>query len=204
MRYIAPLLTVILLALAAPSAHAWAPPPTDDAARLAQYLPIARAAWGGSPCAGREVVHLQADAALTSEAPGLTGSSSGVLDGMAAPSTCEVWMAGSLDPLTFCQVLVHEVGHLAGLLHTPQAGDIMNGEGDIRWPACVRAVTPPLMVLAVQELRSELPAPRASWRIACSAAVRASARRCVARRGGVIRRYTVTRTAGAVSVTPAG
>jgi hypothetical protein len=201
-RFIAPLLTVILLALAAPSAHAWAPPPTDDAARLAQYLPIARAAWGGSPCAGREVVHLQSDAALMSQAPGLTGSSSGVLDGMAAPSTCEVWMSSGLSALTFCQVLVHEIGHLAGHLHNAASGDIMNGEGDIRWPACARAVTPPLTLLAMHELRSELPAPRASWRISCLPAARGSARRCVARRGDAIRRFTVTRLRGAVSVVP--
>ncbi|MEA2247469.1 MAG: hypothetical protein QOH46_1998 [Solirubrobacteraceae bacterium] len=147
------------------------------------------------------MVHLDADGALTSEAPALTGTPGGALDGMAAPSTCEVWMAGGLNALTFCTVLVHEIGHLAGRLHNATRGDIMNGEGDLTWAPCARAVTPPLAVLAMQELRSELPAPRAAWRIDCSLG-RASARRCVARRGGAIRRYTVTRVRGSVAVVP--
>jgi hypothetical protein len=112
-------------------------------------------------------------------------------------------MAGGLTPLTFCNVLVHEIGHLAGQLHSATAGDIMNGEGDLRWTPCVRAVTPPLTVVAVQELRSELPAPRAAWRIACSPG-RGSARKCVARRGTTVKRYVVSRVRGSVSVVAEG
>jgi hypothetical protein len=188
-RFIAPLLTLTIMWLAAPMAHAWTPPPTDDAARLAAYLPIARAAWTGSPCAGREVVHLQADAVLRAEAPGITGSAGSVLDGMAAPTICEVWLAGDLDPLTFCTVLVHEIGHLAGREHNAVAGDVLNGDGNLGWEPCRAAVTPP-PVLVAQEVRAELPAPQASWRVGCGPA-RGGARRCVARRGTLVRRYRV-------------
>jgi hypothetical protein len=69
------------------------------------------------------------------------------------------------------------------------AGDVMNGEGNLGWEPCRAAVTPPPALVA-QEVRSELPAPRASWRVACSPA-RRSARRCIARRGTAVRRYTV-------------
>jgi hypothetical protein len=175
--------------LAAPMAHAWTPPPADDAARLAAYLPLAQAAWSGSPCTGREVVHLKSDAALRTEASALTGTATSMFDGMAAPTTCEVWMAGDLDALTFCNVLVHEVGHLAGREHTATPGDVMNGNGDVSWQACREAVSPPPAVVAKQ-VRSALPAPRAAWKVACSAA-RGAARRCVARRGALVRRYTV-------------
>jgi hypothetical protein len=184
--------------LAAPMAHAWTPPPADDAARLAAYLPMAQAAWAGSPCAGREVVHLKADTALRAEAPLLTGLASGMLDGMAAPTTCEVWMAGDLDALTFCTVLVHEIGHLAGREHTAVPGDVMNGDGDAGHAPCRRAVTPPPAVVA-QEVRAALPAPRAAWRVACSWSGD-SARRCVARRGSVVRRYVVRPAQQGISV----
>jgi hypothetical protein len=203
MRRIAPLLTLITLwCVATPAAHAWTEPPADDDVRLALFLPIARAAWPGSPCAGREAVHIQADTLLRAEAPLVTGDGNSMLDGMAAPETCEIWMAGDLSALTFCSVLVHEFGHLAGREHTDTPGDVMNGEGDVDWEPCERAVTPPASVRMMQELRSVLPAPRSSWRVSCGAR-RGAERRCVARRGTRVRRYVVAQTHDAFTVASA-
>jgi hypothetical protein len=204
MRRIAPLLlTLIAVCVAVPAAHAWTPPPDDDAGRLTAFLPLARAAWPGSPCAGREVVHLAGDAALRSQSVALTGHSGDVLNGMAAPQTCEVWLATGMTARTFCTVLVHELGHLAGREHSATAGDVMNGEGDIDWPACDRAATPTITALVDDELRSLLPAPAAAWRITCGPK-HGSERRCVARRGERVRRFEVTQTRNSVSVARAG
>lgn len=117
------------------SAHA------DDGARLGWFEPIARAAWPGSPCAGREVVHLEADALLAAEAPyyGALAARYG-LNGLAQPSTCEVWLHSGMPPIQFCVTLTHEFGHLSGRGHTTIPGDVMNGEGDIQWTPCDLAV----------------------------------------------------------------
>ncbi|HEX2102611.1 MAG TPA: hypothetical protein VHF51_03105 [Solirubrobacteraceae bacterium] len=182
-----------------PAAHAWTAPPADDPGRVAAFLPIARAAWPGSPCAGREVVHLAGDAALRAQAPALTGHSGDVLNGMAAPQTCEVWLTSGMTARTFCTVLVHELGHLAGHEHSPTPGDIMNGEGDIDWPACDRATVPPVAATVHDQVRSVLPPPADGWRVRCRP-LRGGERRCVARRGNRVRRYHVIQTRDAVSV----
>jgi len=203
MRRIAPLLlTLTALCVAAPMAHAWTAPPDDDPGRLAAFLPMAHAAWPGSPCAGREVVHLAGDAALRAQSAALTGHTGDVLNGMAAPETCEIWLTSGMTARTFCTVLVHEFGHLAGREHTTVKGDIMNGEGDIDWAACERATVPPITVMLEEEVRSVLPAPAAAWRISCGPK-RGAERRCVARRGNRVRRYDVTQTRNSVSVSRA-
>ncbi len=199
MRRIAPLLlTLTVLCAVVPTAHAAAPVPPDDAGRLALFLPIARAAWPASPCAGREVVHLASDAVLDAQAPEVAGPG-GTLDGLAEPETCDVWMAGGLTARTFCTVLVHELGHLAGLEHTTVPGDVMNGAGDIDYAPCDGATAPSEDELLERDVRSVLPAPRAAWRIACTAP-RGTKRRCVARRGRAVRRYEVKETPDLVTV----
>ena len=200
MRRIAPRLALTLIAACAavPAAHAAAQGPSTDAARLQQFLPIARAAWPGSPCASREQVHLGADAALRAQAPALAGPGES-LNGMAEPDTCEVWLSSTMSARTFCTVLVHEFGHLAGRGHTTTPGDVMNGAGDSDWPACDRATEPPATDRVDDELRSILPAPRAAWRVTCGPK-RGSHRRCVARRGRSVRRYDVTETKTTVTV----
>jgi hypothetical protein len=197
-RRVAPLLLTLIAVCGAAPAHVFAQTPATDAVSLAQFLPIARAAWPGSPCAGRENVHLAGDVALRAEAPAIAGPGE-ALNGMAAPETCEVWLASAMSPRTFCTVLVHEFGHLAGLEHTTAPGDVMNGEGDIDWAPCDRATAPAPDAVLQDQLRSVLPAPRAAWRIRCGAK-HGIERRCVARRGRSIRRYDVTETRTAVTV----
>jgi hypothetical protein len=201
-RCTAPLLTLALLCVLAPAAHAWTEPPADDGARLAMFLPVARAAWPGSPCAGRETVFLHADAELRAEAPILTGNPHDALDGMASPSTCEAWLSSGLPAAKFCTVLVHELGHLAGRGHTDTPGDVMNGDGDVDYAPCDRLVTPPPGEEALAQIRAVLPAPRAAWRIACGARQGAE-RRCVARRGSSVRRYFVRQTSTSLTVAAA-
>jgi hypothetical protein len=199
MRFIAPLvLTLIAACAAVPATHALAQAPPADAARLAQFLPIARAAWPGSPCAGREAVHLSGDAALRAQAPAIAGPGE-ALNGMAEPATCEVWLSSTMTARTFCTVLVHELGHLAGREHTTAPGDVMNGAGDIDYAPCDRATEPPATEQVEDELRSVLPAPRAAWKVSCGAR-HGSERRCVARRGRSVRHYDVTETKTTVTV----
>ena len=199
MRRIAPLLLTLIAACGAvPVSHALGQSPATDSARLAQFLPIARAAWPGSPCAGREAIHLAGDAALRARAPVIAGPGE-ALNGMAAPQTCEVWLSSSMTARTFCAVLVHELGHLAGREHVATPGDVMNGEGDIDYGPCDSATEPPASEQVQEELRSVLPAPRAAWKVTCGPR-HGSARRCVARRGASVRRYDVTETKTTVTV----
>jgi hypothetical protein len=181
-----------------PSSHALAQTPGTDSARLAQFLPIARAAWPGSPCAGRETVHLAGDTALRAQAPAIAGPGE-ALNGMAEPQTCEVWLSSTMTERTFCTVLVHELGHLAGREHTATPGDVMNGAGDLDYAPCDEATEPPATEQVENELRSLLPAPRATWKVSCGAK-RGSQRRCTARRGRSLRHYDVTETKTTVTV----
>src|SRR4051812_5670739 len=199
MRRIAPLvLTLIAACAVVPVSRALARTTATDAARLQQFLPIARAAWPGSPCAGREIVHLAGDAALRAQAPVIAGPGE-ALDGMAEPATCEVWLSSTMTARTFCTVLVHEFGHLAGREHTTTPGDVMNGAGDIDYAACDRETEPSATAQVEDELRSVLPAPRAAWKVSCGPK-RGSTRRCVARRGRSVRHYDVTETKTTVTV----
>jgi hypothetical protein len=118
---------------------------------------------------------------------------------VAEPRACEVWLSSAMTARTFCTVLVHELGHLAGREHTAALGDVMNGEGDIDYGPCDQATEAPATEQVEDELRSVLPAPRAAWKVTCGAK-RGSARRCVARRGNSARHYDVTETKTTVTV----
>jgi hypothetical protein len=197
MRRIAPLVTTLIAACALATAPASAQAPAGDAARLAQFLPIARAAWPGSPCAGREQVHRSGDTALRAAAPAIAGPGE-ALNGMAEPQSCQVWLSSAMEARTFCTVLVHEFGHLAGREHTARPGDVMNGAGDLDHAPCDRVTDAPAEQVE-EELRTVLPAPRAAWRIACGPR-RGAHRRCAARRGRSVRRYDVTETRSSITV----
>lgn len=123
MKYRALVAVVVAAALSAPSAA-----PAADGTKVTQSLAIARDAWPGSPCAGRETIQVNADAALAAVGDGRGG------DG--AKETCTVRMASGMDPYQFCVSLVHEFGHLAGHDHT--ATGIMS-PSPIEWRPCFRA-----------------------------------------------------------------
>ena len=199
MRRIAPLfLTLIAAGASMPASPALAEAPPSDTARLQQFLPIARAAWPSSPCAGRESVHLGGDLALRAQAPAIAGPGES-LNGMAEPDTCEVWLATGMTARTFCTVLVHELGHLAGQSMSPSPFMTSSGAAVCSRPACDRATQPSAVEQVEEELRSVLPAPRAAWRVTC-APKRGAERRCVARRGRSVRHYDVTETPTTVTV----
>jgi hypothetical protein len=198
MRRLPLLVTIASLCAPVTAAHAWTEPPADDPGRLARFLPLARAAWPGSPCTGRETVHLGANVVLAEYAPVVAGPDKDLV-GMAAPATCEAWLASGLTAFDFCVTLVHELGHLAGRGHTHVVGDVMNGDGAPDYEPCDEAVREPLGVMIDGEVRDQLPAPRDSWRITCTA-VRTPDGRCVARRGRSMRRFIVHATADSLTV----
>jgi hypothetical protein len=197
----AALLALLLLAAAAPAAQAAAQPPARDEDRLTAFMDLARRPWGGSPCAGREVVHLRASADLAAEAAAQAVGPDRTVTGMAAPDTCEVWIAGGLGAVDFCVTLVHELGHLAGHDHTVRAGDVMNGEGLMDHAPCRAAVRPPTTsaAAAAREVRALLPAPARAWQVVCGPR-RGAARPCRAQGAGAMRRFRVTQTPASMSV----
>lgn len=83
-----------------------------------RFLPTAQAAWPASPCAGREVVHLDADARVDVFDQQDHYASGGRGDA----ATCQIWMRHIDYPVWFCEGLVHEAGHLAGYSHTGEPG----------------------------------------------------------------------------------
>jgi hypothetical protein len=102
---------------------------TTDAQRVAYFKPLAERTFPG-PCAGHETV------TVTEEFPaGYDGD-----DGLAFRETCTVYIRPSLDDQRFCETLVHEMGHLAGLEHTTDGGvmDIRNG-ASLNFEPCVTA-----------------------------------------------------------------
>jgi hypothetical protein len=202
------LVALVVLAVLAPCAHAWTAPPATDEGRLAAYLPIARAAWPDSPCAGRETVYLHADDAID----GWDAAEGHATGGRGSAATCEVWMRSSPATFTaarFCGLLVHEFGHLAGYGHTDDPLDVHAPPGPwaevmyagkaASWPACDAATAPPPSVQARAAIRRLLPYPRASWTLICTPLRNDG--RCRALRGGSTpRHFTVFVASGFASV----
>lgn len=173
MRCAALSVVVVCLATFCATAAAWSPPPTDDAARLAFFLPFAEAAWPGAPCTGSEVIH-QVDMSA------LFGRD---IAGHAGPGDCEIWIDDGLDDYDFCTTLTHELGHLDSQSHTDEPGSIMNPVAPADYEPCHSLAIPPVGWVVHQRLRSLLPAPRASWQVTCTPR-RNGRQACIARSPG--------------------
>ena len=100
---------------------------------LDHALPVARSAWPDSPCLGRETV-VWDDAEVRRAYP------TGPIMGMAYAGSCRVVFSAiaPTDRVGFCNLLTHELGHLAGFDH------VIGGVGRWatmdptpgRWAAC--------------------------------------------------------------------
>jgi hypothetical protein len=115
--------------------------PADSYPELGQVLPTARAAWPGSPCAGREEI------AITDTLP--PGASEGSLGAAATfGGRCLVVLKPVLlQPgwgYELCVAVTHEFGHLAGFRHSDDPADLMYPLlDDVRYEPCRPATKPP-------------------------------------------------------------
>lgn len=177
------LVALALLLTFAPEAGARGAAPAPDGSKLAAYLPIARAAWPASPCAGHEVVHVNADRWLAAQA---VRRHSLPMAGYSSAATCTTWIASRLGRRVFCDTLTHELGHLAGYGHTddpsarhpdgPMQLAVMFSVGG-NYPPCDDAIA-----AAANTARTALAS--AGWVAQCGESA------CIARRrGSPARRY---------------
>jgi hypothetical protein len=108
----------------AQAAGTWAGPKPTEADKLARFTPVARAAWPGSRCAGRERVRLDDDVYIDEH--------EWQIDGVIAYAStwdpaddCRVGIRRGLPSDVFCGALVHEFGHLAGMDHSENPHSVM-------------------------------------------------------------------------------
>lgn len=118
---------------------------TPDVQRLASFLPIAQAAWPGSPCAGHEQILLNDDAELDALAPRVGVRPDGVAND---PGPCDIGISSGLTDYTFCVVLTHELGHIAGEPHSTDPESVMYPTEIQDYQPCLTAVAalaPPMV-----------------------------------------------------------
>ena len=171
-------LTGLLCALAV-IGHAGAAPAAElDPATVA----IARQAWPGSPCEGREQILY---------APYLGANALGPITGAAdVNGSCAVTLRSDLDAISMCFVLVHELGHLAGYAHTPEPGSPQDARANVmrpapgRWDACDAARLAPEPRVVARRDAVALVRRRAPKRAVTCRRVRPDSFACTARRKG--------------------
>jgi hypothetical protein len=99
---------------------------TNDAQRLGVYTPVAQSIY--TPTCGAANVTIGTPPAV----PGVPEP-----DGVAyQDGSCRIIVRPGLTDKRFCQVLVHEYGHLAGLAHDDTHPNIMDSHADVDVPAC--------------------------------------------------------------------
>lgn len=100
---------------------------TNDLQRLAVFTPVAAATF--TPQCGTANVTIQEPSAAN-------------VDGEAyVDGSCRITIRPGLDDLRFCEVLIHEYGHLAGYEHAPEhSGNIMQPDADVELPQCDEAI----------------------------------------------------------------
>lgn len=91
----------------------WHPLPTP--------VTVADNYWPASPCHGHATVlyvdQAKIDAVIPADPPGRHG-------GVAFVEECTAWILKGMDPVSTCGMIVHELGHLAGLGHS--VGGVMD------------------------------------------------------------------------------
>lgn len=183
-------LAAAVLALAAPSVAQAQPAPTFE-----QSVRIAAQAWPNNPCNGQADINWMDDAdadKIPSEVGmGVDGWAKGITfynDGSFVRSSCDVLLRKSLihKPYRLCDVLVHEMGHLAAIRHTNN-GSVMDADGG-KWPACHPLLT--RRDITIQRVREQLPSQGFTrvWVIHCDRKLSA----CTAKAPGAKkRRYAI-------------
>jgi hypothetical protein len=127
----------VLRALAATIALAATPAPSTDATPAA--LSIAYRSWGTVACGGQVAVTWDDSMDRSLNAVSSWENAAGVYADPATNTDCRI----ALNPKTIwgwpklCTVVVHEVGHLTGHRHTPEApGSVMDPEYRGPLPEC--------------------------------------------------------------------
>lgn len=138
---------VALLAAAVIAAPAGAAPPAIGTPEFDQLVQVATGYWPAPPCGGA-VEYAYADL------PGTTvGYASWMQPAVAAPdpaafSACRIDIERALDveSATLCTVIVHELGHLRGLVHATDPADVMYANLRSPLAECAAAFPPPAEV----------------------------------------------------------
>jgi hypothetical protein len=181
----AAVIVLVALAGAAPAAAVTGHRPAGVGAAPSEqqladmFLQTARSYWPGAPCEGREVVQVDAGAAISERVGGDKA-------GMAIPEECRVLIGGGMPPTEFCITLAHELGHLAGRGHEPYG---LMSERSMEIGPCVPAAAAQEFAYQWRQAVADLPDDGRRWRVTRSRARREDgAQVYVAAREGMLRR----------------
>jgi hypothetical protein len=171
-----------LLAFACPTASA------TTESRVQDLLPVARAHWPDSPCAGREVVAVTRGLRTVQGDPAM---------GMAwvGDGGCRVEIRSGLTDYELCTVLVHELGHLAGQAHSDDPASPMYDGPDPALNEACDAATLHVLRLASARARVTRAVHGPGWLVRCRRLSRLHAM-CSAVRERERREYSVWWDAG--------
>lgn len=179
--------------------------PAAHVREVAPWLEVARDAFPASTCNGRVTVRVLAPGTVPAPTTGPDhAAGSAYLDG-----SCRVDLDASVlsTPAGACQIVTHELGHLAGRGHSRDASSVMAGSLSVGSATCAAAFGPRVAASwAAHALRARLPVrtcQRGGFVETCPARVR-----CAGAGAGVVcstvDRRTGQRRRYAWHATPAG